>query len=94
MTIGRPFIERIKLLCRVLIHDRHVVLNRARSPGVAVRLPSMLRRGRQSPLSGPQAIKLLARTDAAPRLSARADPIRWKSQGGARGMEHTHSNLG
>ena len=94
MTIGRPFIERIKWLCRVLIHDRHVVLNRARSHDLEVRLPSMLRRGRQSPFSGPQAIKLLARTDAAPRLSTRADPIPRKSRGGGQGMEHTHSNLG
>ena len=94
MTIGRPFIERIKLLCRVLIHDRHVVLNRARSHDVEVRLPSMLKRGRQSPLSGPQAIKLLARTVAAPQLSTRADPIPRKSQRGGQGMDHTHSNLG
>ncbi len=94
MAIGRSFIERIKLLCRVLIHDRHVVLNRARSHDLEVRLPSMLRRGRQSPFSGPQAIKLLARTDAAPRLSTRADPLPRKSHAGARSVDHTHSNLG
>jgi len=93
MSIGLPFIDRIKLLYRDLIGDQHFALNRERSYEVKIRPSSMPIRKPQSPLSGLQAIKL-ATTLAAPRVSGPADPICWASQGGSRDMEHTRSNLG